>query len=76
MTAMYSDKSCGMCVYCADVCCDYGVCELELLDAQKACSEEHYGRIDWDYALEWMADNLHDMQEDACDHFRPCVWES
>lgn len=70
---MYSDKSCGMCRYCTDVCCDYGICELDFRKAIDESREKHKGFLSWYEALEWIRDNLHDMQEDGCDRFKS--WE-
>lgn len=52
-------RTCFTCSHLIELCCDYGVCDLELArrfdDTADPCE-----------VAEWCAENLMDMQSDVC----------
>lgn len=57
--------TCGGCRYAIEMVCDFCVCSREL--SRWGC--DHYDS-DFEQVAEWIADNMHDMQEDSCKEFR------
>lgn len=71
----YPERICGTCRECIPVACDYCVCDSELYAYADGLYDltgdfpmsVTYGAVR--AAVEWAADNLHDMQADTCEHW-------
>lgn len=65
-----SRHTCAECVSMREICCDYGICEDEFLTAYRkdGCSSLFPIAVGY-WTLNFVANNIHDMQEVACEHF-------
>lgn len=68
-------RTCGACVHLLEDCCDYGVCSLELKQAEDAGElSGESGRVDPARVIEWAAAHHVDMQSETCPRFR--AWDA
>lgn len=67
---MTDTHTCAECAYVRKLCCDHGICNFDIsVDfARSNCDSKLPVEVMF-WTLNWVADNLRDMQDAACDDF-------